>query len=82
MAVSRADIGNSVDRDTFVVGYGHMRGFPTRPGVSSAATTGVPTDGIAGFATGAIFQNFKGGAGTALYVNIGTKTSTNWLNLA
>ncbi len=82
MAISRFDIGSGVDRLLKVDGQGHMIGLPTRPGTSSAATTGVPTDGIAGFATGALFLNFKGGVATALYVNQGTNTSTNWLNIA
>ncbi len=82
MAISRFDIDSSVDRLMFVNGKGHMLGYPTRPGQSSAATTGIPTDGIAGFAPGAMFQNFKGSVGSALYVNIGTNASSNWLNIA
>lgn len=82
MAVSRFDIESGVDRDTFVAGYGHMRGWPTRPGSSSAATTGVPTNGIAGFAPGALFQNFKGSVGSLLYINTGTVSSATWTNIA
>lgn len=82
MATSRFDIQSGVDRDMFVAGVGHLRGFPTRPGSSSAATTGVPTNGIAGFAPSALFQNFKGGVGTLLYLNVGSSTSAIWLNIA
>lgn len=81
MAVTRGDIQSGVDRDMFMVGVGHMRGFPTRPGSSSTATTGVPTNGIAGFAPGALFQNFKGSAGSLLYVNTGTNSSATWVNI-
>ncbi len=82
MAVSRFDIESGVDRLMFVAGQGHLIGLPTRPGTSSAATTGVPSDSIAGFAPGALFLNFKGSAGSALYTNIGTNASSNWLNIA
>lgn len=81
MAETRLDIQAGVDRLLFISGVGHMIGLPTRPGVSSTAVTGVPTDGIAGFAPGAMFLNFKGSAGSAHYVNIGTATSANWLNV-
>lgn len=82
MAVTRGDIQSGVDRDQFISGVGHMRGFPTRPGFSSTAGTGVPTNGIPGFGFGALFQNFKGGVGSALYVNVGTNLSATWLNIA
>lgn len=78
----RYDINGEVDRDSFVVGVGHMRGFPTRPGESSTATTGVPTNGIAGFGPSAVFHNFKGTVGSALYVNVGTNLSATWVNVA
>lgn len=82
MTVSRFDIDSAVDRLMFVNGKGHMIGLPTRPGTSSTATTGVPTDGIAGFAPGAVFHNYKASsAGTMLYVNVGTATSATWRNL-
>lgn len=79
MATSRNDIQSAVDRDTFISGVGHLRGFPTRPGESSTVTTGVPTDGIAGFAPGALFHNFKGSAGSLLYINNGSNTSATWV---
>ncbi len=81
MAQSRNDIQSGVDRDNLMPGIGHMRGFPTRPGESSAATTGVPTAGIAGFAPGALFHNFKGSVGSLLYVNRGTVSSATWVNV-
>lgn len=82
MAESRIDIQTGVDRLMFVPGIGHLMGLPTMPGTSSAATTGVPTAGIAGFAKGALFHNFKGSTGTLLYVNTGSNTSATWTNVA
>jgi hypothetical protein len=81
-AISRFDIDSSVDRLMFMNNYGHLIGLPTRPGTSSAATTGVPTAGIAGFAPGAIFINVKSTTlGTFLYCNTGTNTSATWTNI-
>ncbi len=82
MAESRFDIHAGVDRLMFVSGQGHMIGLPTRGGTSSNATTGIPTNGTAGFAPGCLFLNFKGGAGSCLYVNQGTGSSSTWLNIA
>lgn len=82
MACSRSDVQSAVDRDTFIVGVGHMRGFPTHPGESSTVTTGVPTNGIVGFAPGALFHNFKGSLGSLLYINTGTNASATWTNIA
>jgi hypothetical protein len=79
---SRINKQSGIDRDEFVSGLGHLKGFPTMPGTSSAATTGVPTNGIAGFAPGALFQNWKGTVGSVLYVNVGTATSATWVNIA
>ncbi len=80
-AISRFDIDSGVDRLLYVNGQGHLLGLPTRPGTSSTATTGVPTNAIQGFAPGAIFINFKGAAGTAFYVNVGTFLSSQWINV-
>lgn len=82
MAVSRFDIDSGVDRLFYYPGVGHFVGLPTRPGTSSAAVTGVPTNGIQGFAPGAQFWNFKGTAGSAFYINTGTFASATWLNIA
>ena len=81
MSLSRFDINNSVDRLMFKEGYGHMLAFPTRPGTSSTATTGVPTNSIAGFAPACLFLNFKGSVGSLLYVNTGSNTSATWTNV-
>lgn len=90
MAISRLDIEPAVDRLMFVAGYGHFMGFPSRPGESSTATTGVPINGIAGFAPGAMFHNYKGTVGSSLYVNVGsngyvngatTNAGATWLNI-
>ena len=81
-AISRFDVDSSVDRLMFINGYGHLIGLPTRPGSSSTAVTGVPTNAIQGFAPCALFFNVKGSAGTLLYVNIGTFVSATWQNIA
>jgi hypothetical protein len=82
MSISRFDINSSEDRLFFVNGVGHLLGLSTRPGTSSATTTGVPTNGIQGFAPGALFINPKGTTGSVLYVNQGTFLSATWLNIA
>lgn len=38
----------------------------------------VPADSAAGYATGCLFLHTDGGAGTALYVNVGSNTSCNF----
>jgi hypothetical protein len=81
MAVSRFDINSGVDRLLFYSGQGHLLGLPTRPGTTSTAGTGVPTNGVAGFAPGAVFYNFLGSPGSCLYVNVGTNLSTVWKNI-
>lgn len=82
MSLSRFDIDSGVDRLMFVNGQGHMLGLPTRPGSTSTATTGVPTNGVAGFAPGALFLNFKGtGSNAYLYCNTGTAASAVWTNI-
>lgn len=78
---SQLDLHAGTDRYMNVAGYGFLIGIPTRPGESSTATTGVPTNGIAGFAPGANFYNFKGSLGSLLYVNTGTVTSATWTNV-
>lgn len=81
MPLSSLDINATVDRYINVVGYGHLLGLPTMPGQSSTAGTGVPTNGIKGFAPSAIFYNFKGTVGTLVYVNTGTYDSSTWSNI-
>lgn len=80
-AVSRLDIDSAVDRLMFINNYGHMIGLPSRPGTSSTATTGVPTNAIAGFAPSAMFLNYKGSIGSLFYINTGTVTSATWFNV-
>lgn len=82
MSDYRLDLEAAVDRYMYLPGIGHMMGLPTRPGTSSTATTGVPTNGIQGFAPGATFHNFKGSVGSLLYVNTGTFASATWTNIA
>ncbi len=40
-----------------------------------------PTNSQSGFAKGCIYINTAGTAGTLVYCNIGTATSTNWQNI-
>ncbi len=79
MSIARFDIDSAVDRLMFVNGYGHLMGLPSAPGVTSTATTGVPTNGVKGFVQGALFYNYKAsGLSTALYLNSGTVSSATW----
>lgn len=80
-SIARLDINSSEDRLFFINGYGHLIGLPTRPGTSSTATTGVPTNSIQGFAPGALFLNIKGSIGSLLYCNSGTFSSSTWTNI-
>lgn len=45
-------------------------------------STGVPQNSVAGFMPGAIVINPYGSAGSFVYVNQGTATSSSFLNLA
>ncbi len=81
MAVTNFDIQSGVDRLFRIVGYGHLLGLPTRPGSSSTDVTGVPTNGIKGFAKSALFLNFKGSIGSYVYANTGTYASATWTNI-
>lgn len=47
-------------------------------GIMDAYGDTVPTDGSTGYATGCIFRKTDGGAGTSLYVNEGTLTSSDF----
>lgn len=78
---NRLDRQDATGRSGYMAGRGNTDGFPTHGGGDSDATTGVPTNGIQGFAPGAIFRNWKGSSGTTLYVNIGTFLSATWLNV-
>lgn len=81
MPVSSLDLDAAVDRYMNAAGYGRLLGFPFQPGQSSTDVTGVPTNGIKGWAKGAVFHNVKGTVGTLFYINIGTYDSSNWLNI-
>jgi hypothetical protein len=82
MATSRLDIQQDVDRLMFIAGRGHLLGLPTQGGASSNATTGVPTNAIAGFAPSAMFFNFKSTTlGQFFYINTGTQASATWTNI-
>lgn len=81
MAVTRFDIQSGVDRLLNLPGVGHFLGLPTRPGSSSAATTGVPTNGVKGYAPSGLFLNFKGSIGSLVYANTGTYLSSTWTNI-
>lgn len=80
MSISRLDINSALDRLMLLNNEGCLIGLPFLAGTSDA-TTGVPTDGVAGFAPGALFHNVKGSSGTTLYVNTGTNASATWTNI-
>ncbi len=83
MATSRRDFQAAVDRSDWMPNRGFLVGFPFLPGQTSNATTGVPTDGVAGFATGALFYNVKATTtAPRVYVNTGSNTSATWTPLA
>ncbi len=81
MAVTRLDIQSAVDRLLRITGIGHLLGLPSQPGLSSTTGTGVPTNGVQGFAPGCLFINYKGSTGTLVYVNTGTYASSTWTNI-
>lgn len=81
MSLARLDINSALDRLMLLNNEGCLIALPFLPGSTSTAGTGVPTDGQAGFAPGALFYNVKGSANTCLYVNVGTATSSTWLNI-
>lgn len=75
MAVTRDDIQDATGRRTYLAGVGWLRAF----GRTSEPT---PTDGQPGFAPGCTWQNpYASVVGTYFYINKGTKTSSNWLNV-
>lgn len=43
--------------------------------------TGAPTNGVAGWQTGAIWHRRDGGANTAAYINVGTELASSWVPL-
>lgn len=51
-------------------------------GVLKQIATTTPTNGQAGFATGCVWVNTSGTAGSIYYINTGTNTSSTWTNLA
>lgn len=80
MAASRDDVQDATGRRTYIAVRGNMRGWPSKSGVDYTGS-GIPTNGIPGFAPGASYQNFLGGAGTAFYINVGTVTSATWVEI-
>ena len=80
MAVTKDDVQDATGRRTYIPVRGNMRGWPGKLNVDYTGS-GIPTNGIPGFAPGATFQNFLGAAGSAFYVNVGTVTSATWVEL-
>lgn len=68
----RQDVQDATGRSEYNPGYGQMRAWGA----------GAPTNAQKGFAPGCIYQNLTGSAGSVLYVNTGTFTSSTWLNIA
>ena len=51
-------------------------------GIMQVVSATTPTNGQAGYGPGCLWQNHSGSAGTVLYVNTGTNTSTTWVAIA
>lgn len=67
----RTDLQSARPERETLPGYGNTR----------IVTNGAPTDSQAGYTPGCTWQNVGGTAGSVFYVNVGTKTSSNWLNI-
>jgi hypothetical protein len=80
VAISRFDIDSAVDRLGFVNGRGHLWGFPNNAATANL-TTGVPINGLIGWAPGAIWYNFKATVPPMFYINQGTSASSLWTPL-
>lgn len=86
MANSRDDVFDATGRRTYIAGEasgyggGSMRGWPMN--TQDYSGNGVPLNGVPGFLTGATYQNFRGAAGSAFYVNVGSTTSSLWVELS
>jgi hypothetical protein len=83
VATSRDDIQDATGKRTYLAAVGHLRAWPGAGNAGDwTAGTGVPINGKAGYAHGCIWQNILGsGAGTALYSNAGSNTSSTWVNI-
>jgi hypothetical protein len=68
----RHDIQDATGRIEYLAGRGTIQAW------GAAA----PTGGTAGFAPGCLYHNLAGTLGSVLYVNVGTFTSSNWVNIA
>lgn len=51
-------------------------------GVTILQQHSTPTNSVKGYTPGCIWINMSGTAGTVLYVNIGTASSTTWVAIA
>ena len=55
----------------------------SRPdGILDIVQRTTPTNGQGGYAPTCLWRNLAGGVGTFLYINVGTATSSTWLNIA
>lgn len=72
----------AVGQRHFVAGHGHVL---ARPALFNAAdydsATGIPNDGVTGYATGCFWQNYLGTKGSLLYLNVGDQDSAIWVNI-
>lgn len=64
----RHDVQDATGRIEYISGRGTIQAW----GV------GAPSNGKTGFAPGCIYHNVTGTTGSALYVNVGTFTSSSW----
>lgn len=79
----RNDVQDATGRLYYDSGRGTLLATPGQAG-SANTTTGVPTNGITGFAPGCIFINFlnNGTSNQNVYVNTGSFTSATWTAIA
>lgn len=68
----RHDIQDATGRIEYLAGRGTIQAWGST----------APTNSVTGYAPGCIWHNLAGTAGSVLYVNQGTFTSSTWLNLA
>lgn len=67
-----------------IFGFAHPLGSRSRIpalGITWAQGTTVPTNGIGGYAPSCFYQNTSGTNGTCFWINIGTYTSSQWVNI-
>lgn len=59
-----------------------ITGFPGIGNAIVAEGSGAPSNSVAGYATGCLYFRRDGAAATALYLNVGSNTSSSWVIVA